>query len=68
MQTRRMVLKVVYWIAVLAVSLLIVFALVLLFESLDDAGVGEDAGGGTRQEQREQQPQQQPPLRPLPDL
>jgi hypothetical protein len=41
MDLRRILLKVVYWVAVLAVSLVIVFLLVLLFESLDDAGVDE---------------------------
>ena len=39
MRARRIVLKALYWLAVLAVSLAIVFLLVLLFESLDDAGV-----------------------------
>lgn len=38
---RRIALKVVYWLAVLAISLVIVFLLVTLFESLDDAGVGQ---------------------------
>ena len=42
---RRLVLKVVYWLAVLIVSLVIVFLLVLLFESLDDSSV--DQGTGT---------------------
>jgi hypothetical protein len=31
--------KVIYWLVVLAVSLAIVIALVLLFESLDDSAV-----------------------------
>lgn len=39
MTARQIVLKILYWVAVLAVSLVIVFLLVLLFESLDDAGV-----------------------------
>jgi hypothetical protein len=39
----RIALRILYWLAVLAVSLVIVFLLVLLFESLDDAGV--DQGG-----------------------
>ena len=39
MTARQIVLKIIYWVAVLAVSLVIVFLLVLLFESLDDAGV-----------------------------
>ncbi len=43
MRARRIALKILYWLAVLAVSLVIVFLLVLLFESLDDAGV--DQGG-----------------------
>ena len=41
MRARRIVLKVLYWLAVLAVSLAIVFVLVLLFESLDDAGIDQ---------------------------
>ena len=45
MRARRFALKVVYWLAVLAVSLVIVFLLVLLFESLDDAGVDQGGGG-----------------------
>ena len=45
MDLRRILLKVVYWVAVLAVSLVIVFLLVLLFESLDDSSVDEGAGG-----------------------
>jgi hypothetical protein len=40
-RARRILLKAVYWLAVLAISLVIVFLLVLLFESLDDAGVDE---------------------------
>ncbi len=39
MTARRVALKVVYWLAVLVVSLAIVFTLVLLFESLDDSAV-----------------------------
>jgi len=41
MRARRIALQALYWLAVLAVSLVIVFLLVLLFESLDDAGVDE---------------------------
>jgi hypothetical protein len=41
MRARRIALKVLYWLAVLVVSLAIVFALVMLFESLDDAGIEE---------------------------
>ena len=41
MRARRIALKVLYWLAVLIVSLAIVFALVMLFESLDDAGLDE---------------------------
>ena len=41
MRARRIALRVLYWLAVLAVSLVIVFMLVLLFESLDDAGVDQ---------------------------
>jgi hypothetical protein len=36
---RRLALKVLYWLAVLVVSLVIVFLLVLFFESLDDSSV-----------------------------
>lgn len=43
MNWQRLVLKALYWLAVLIVSLVIVFLLVLLFESLDDAGVEEGA-------------------------
>jgi hypothetical protein len=39
MDFRRLALKALYWLAVLAVSLVIVFLLVLLFESLDDSSV-----------------------------
>lgn len=38
-----MILKALYWLAVLAISLALVFALVLFFESRDDSGV-EGAG------------------------
>ena len=41
MSLKRVLLKILYWLAVLIVSLVIVFLLVLLFESLDDAGVEE---------------------------
>ena len=41
-------LKVVYWLAVLAVSLAIVFLLILLFESLDDSSVDQGSGTGGR--------------------
>jgi hypothetical protein len=41
MRARRIALKVLYWLAVLIVSLAIVFALVLLFESLDEASLDE---------------------------
>jgi hypothetical protein len=44
MTVKRVLLKVLYWVAVLAVSLVIVFLLVLLFESLDDSSVGQDDG------------------------
>ena len=43
MTARQVILKILYWLAVLAVSLVIVFLLVLLFESLDDAGVEQGA-------------------------
>jgi hypothetical protein len=41
MRWRRIALGVLYWLAVLVISLVIVFCLVLLFESLDDAGVDQ---------------------------
>ena len=44
MNAKRIVLKTLYWIAVLAVSLAIVFLLVTLFESLDDSSVDQGAG------------------------
>ena len=37
---RRILLRILYWIAVLAVSIVLVLFLVLLFESLDDSSVG----------------------------
>jgi hypothetical protein len=46
MDLRKIALKVVYWLAVLIVSLVIVFLLVLLFESLDDSSVDEGAQDG----------------------
>jgi hypothetical protein len=46
MDAKRIALKLVYWLAVLIVSLVIVFLLVLLFESLDDSSV--DQGGGSQ--------------------
>lgn len=42
MNARRLIFKTLYWLAVIAVSLAIVFMLVLLFESLDDSSVRED--------------------------
>ena len=44
MDLRKITLKVVYWLAVLVVSLVIVFLLVLLFESLDDSSVDQGSG------------------------
>ena len=41
MYDRGRLSKVIYWVAVLAVSLAIVIALVLLIESLDDSSVEE---------------------------
>lgn len=38
---RRIALRVLYWLAVLIISLVIVFGLVLLFESLDDSSVDQ---------------------------
>lgn len=48
MDARRIALKALYWLAVLAVSLVIVFLLVLLFESLDSSSVdqGTSTSGG----------------------
>jgi hypothetical protein len=46
MDLRKIALKVLYWVAVLAVSLVIVFLLVLLFESLDDSSVDQGTGTG----------------------
>jgi hypothetical protein len=43
MRGRRIALRVLYWLAVLVVSLVLVLALVMFFESLDDSRVG--AGG-----------------------
>jgi hypothetical protein len=40
MRVRRIALRVLYWLAVLVVSLVLVLALVMLFESLDDSSVG----------------------------
>ena len=44
MDFRHLALKALYWLAVLAVSLVIVFLLVLLFESLDDSSVNQGSG------------------------
>lgn len=41
----RVVAKVLYWLLVVAVSLVLVVVLVLVFESLDDSEVEEDARG-----------------------
>jgi hypothetical protein len=46
MRGRRIALKVLYWLAVLIVSLAIVFALILLFESLDQSSVDQTSTGG----------------------
>jgi hypothetical protein len=43
MDVRRVLLRTVYWLAVLVASLALVLALVLFFESLDDSSV--DSGG-----------------------
>jgi hypothetical protein len=43
MDPKRLLIRIAYWLAVLIVSLLLVFALVLLFESLDSSNV--DNGG-----------------------
>jgi hypothetical protein len=47
MTARRVGLKALYWLAVVAVSLVIVFLLVLLFESLDDSSVDSGSGSTT---------------------
>ena len=41
---QRIALKVVYWLAVLAVSIAILVALVLIIESRDQSSVDEDEG------------------------
>ena len=43
-RARHLALKALYWLAVLVVSLVIVFLLVLLFESLDDSSVDQGSG------------------------
>ena len=48
MDLRRILLKVLYWAAVLIVSLVIVFLLVLLFESLDDSSVEQGSDAATQ--------------------
>ena len=48
MDLRKILLKVLYWVAVLAVSLVIVFLLVLLFESLDDSSVNQGSSAATQ--------------------
>jgi hypothetical protein len=40
---KRIIIRIVYWVAVVAVSVALVLALVLLFESLDDSSVDEGA-------------------------
>jgi hypothetical protein len=40
MRGRRIAMRALYWLAVLVVSLALVLALVMLFESLDDSSVG----------------------------
>jgi hypothetical protein len=40
-RVRRILLRILYWVAVLAVSLVLVLFLVLLFESLDDSSVDQ---------------------------
>jgi hypothetical protein len=42
---RRILLGAVYWLAVLAVSVALLVALVLLIESRDQSSVDEDEGG-----------------------
>ncbi len=41
---QRIALKVVYWLAVLAISIAILVALVLIIESRDQSSVDEDEG------------------------
>jgi hypothetical protein len=45
MDPKRIALRAAYWLAVLVVSLALVLALVLLFESLDDSSVDQGGGG-----------------------
>ena len=47
-RARRVLLSVLYWAAVLAISLAILVGLVLLLESRDDSDIDEGAGAGTR--------------------
>ena len=46
MNWTRIIVRIVYWVAVIAVSVALVLALVLLFESLDDSSVDEDSQNG----------------------
>ena len=46
MNWTRIIVRIVYWVAVIAVSIARVLALVLLFESLDDSSVDEGSQKG----------------------
>ena len=46
MNWTRIIVRIIYWVMVLVVSVLLVLALVLLFESLDDSSVDENARRG----------------------
>jgi hypothetical protein len=45
MRARRIALRVLYWLAVVAISLVLVFLLIMLFESLDNSSVDQGSGG-----------------------
>ena len=44
----RILLRVLYWLAVLAVSVVLVFLLIMLFESRDDSDIEEGANSALR--------------------
>jgi hypothetical protein len=43
MDTRKWILRIVYWLAVLIVSIAILVGLILLLESRDDSSIGSGA-------------------------
>jgi hypothetical protein len=48
MDLRKILLKVLYCVAVLVVSLALVLLLIMLFESLDDSSVQQGSGAATQ--------------------